>query len=374
LVLDHPDAADGNTTPCRACHGTDYRGTVLSVSQDNRTLSTPFGTKSFWNGFKVGCYNCHLGPRNSDTNPNRAPVANNTAATTTAGASVSINLVATDADNNPLTLRIISQPAHGTTALAGTVAVYFPEPDYIGADSFTFAANDGSTDSNLATVSITVGVSPCSLTCNPAAPAGAAVNAPVSFAASTTSSGCSTSVSYEWDFGDGSLHSTAPNPSHAYTTADTFRWTMTAHAGPASCTGAGELRTTTTPLRAPYLLEQIKVTTNNQGRDLSVAWDSSNCPSAGYHIVYGYGSGLKTWTLAGGVCSIGTSGSVLWASTPDPRGDPSRLLWFLVVGDDGFATEGSWGVTSAGAERGGAAPSAVCGIAVKNTTGYCAAP
>ena len=33
---------------------------------------------------------------------------------------------------------------------------YNPDTDYVGADSFTFKANDGTTDSNIATVSITV--------------------------------------------------------------------------------------------------------------------------------------------------------------------------------------------------------------------------
>jgi hypothetical protein len=74
------------------------------------------------------------------------------------------------------------------------------------------------------------------------------------------------------------------------------------------------------------------------------------------------------------VCAVGNSGSTLWASTPDPATDPSRLLWFLLVGDDGSSTEGSWGVTSSGAERGGTVSSGVCELSVKDTSGFCAAP
>ncbi|MFZ2237876.1 MAG: Ig-like domain-containing protein [Dokdonella sp.] len=64
--------------------------------------------------------------------------------------------IATDSDGNALTLRVVSQPVHGTTGLAGTTATYFPEVGYSGADAFTFAAWDGATDSNLGRVSITV--------------------------------------------------------------------------------------------------------------------------------------------------------------------------------------------------------------------------
>jgi hypothetical protein len=41
-------------------------------------------------------------------------------------------------------------------AVAGSQATYQPRPGTIGADSFTFAARDGDTDSNLATVSIDI--------------------------------------------------------------------------------------------------------------------------------------------------------------------------------------------------------------------------
>jgi hypothetical protein len=373
-VIDHHDVASPDPAPCRACHGPDYRGTVLSMSQADRTFSTPFGTKHFWNGFMVGCYTCHIRPTESDPNPNRAPVAGSATATTTAGASLSIGLVATDPDNNPLTLRIVNQPTHGTAALAGTVAVYFPEADYVGGDSFTFAANDGSTDSNLATVAITVGVSPCSLTCGGTVPGSVAVNSAAFFQGSATANGCGALPSYEWDFGDGTLHSTSQSPSHAYVSADTFRWTMTTRAGVASCTSSGTIRTTTSPLPVPSLLQALEIGTSNHGRDLAIRWDPNNCPSSGYHLLYGYGSGLASGTIAGGVCALGTFGSALWAATPDPSGDPRRLLWFLVAGDDASSTEGSWGTTSAGQERGGTAASGVCGFAVKNTAGYCAAP
>ncbi|MGB4859365.1 MAG: Ig-like domain-containing protein [Dokdonella sp.] len=154
-IHDHKDAANGSAQACRACHGSDYRGTVLSYSKADRTLSTDFGSKHFWPGFRIGCYNCHNGPSNDHVNPNHAAVVQNATAQS-GGQAITIPLVATDSDGNALTLRVVSQPVHGTTGLAGTTATYFPEVGYSGADAFTFAAWDGATDSNLGRVSITV--------------------------------------------------------------------------------------------------------------------------------------------------------------------------------------------------------------------------
>lgn len=157
-VSRHPDlleSGQASRTQCRACHGADYRGTVLSRMQADRTLSA-FGTKTFYRGMIVGCYNCHRGPSSGDANANAAPVVAGAAVNTEAGVPVVIPLSATDANGNALTLRIISQATRGTVALAGTIATYHPEAGFAGNDAFTFAANDGSTDSNLGTITIAV--------------------------------------------------------------------------------------------------------------------------------------------------------------------------------------------------------------------------
>jgi hypothetical protein len=147
----------GDPTPCQACHGADYRGTVLSRAKASRTLSGESGTKQVWPGFQIGCYTCHLGPHNGDPNPNRAAIVTGSSTFTPAGVPVAITLGARDPDGDPLTLRIVSQSAHGTTGLTGSTARYVPEPGFVGLDHFTFAAWDGSTDSNLGTVTINVG-------------------------------------------------------------------------------------------------------------------------------------------------------------------------------------------------------------------------
>ena len=156
-VARHADAAEGGAAQCRSCHGADSRGTELSRSQADRTLSTEFGSKHFWRGFQIGCYTCHRGPGSEDANPNRAPVVSNASIATAVGVPMPVALSARDADGNRLKLRIVSQAAHGTVGLQGVQATYFPDADFSGSDSFTFAAWDGSTDSNLGTVSVSVG-------------------------------------------------------------------------------------------------------------------------------------------------------------------------------------------------------------------------
>src|SRR5581483_1203134 len=142
---------------CRSCHGADYRGTVLSRAQADRVLTgESFGTKRVWRGFQIGCYGCHNGPFNDDRNPNRAAVVSDATIATAKNAAVSVALAASDPDGNALALRIVSQPAHGTAGLSGRTATYTPAPGFVGSDQFTFAAWDGSTDSNLGTVHATV--------------------------------------------------------------------------------------------------------------------------------------------------------------------------------------------------------------------------
>ena len=63
----------------------------------------------------------------------------------------------TDVDNDLLTATLVNGPAHGTLVLAEDGSfVYTPEANFNGTDSFTYKATDGTLESNLATVTITV--------------------------------------------------------------------------------------------------------------------------------------------------------------------------------------------------------------------------
>lgn len=67
-----------------------------------------------------------------------------------------ITLSGYDPDSLTLTYIVLTQPSHG--ALSGTAPslTYTPDAGYHGSDSFTFKVNNGSVDSNIATVSITI--------------------------------------------------------------------------------------------------------------------------------------------------------------------------------------------------------------------------
>src|SRR5205823_13051048 len=93
---------------------------------------------------------------------NDAPVAVNDSFTTpedTAAAVVAPGVLGNDADvdGDALTAILVSNPSHGTVTLnANGSLTYTPATNYNGSDSFTYKANDGNADSNVATVSITI--------------------------------------------------------------------------------------------------------------------------------------------------------------------------------------------------------------------------
>jgi len=76
--------------------------------------------------------------------------------TTKVNQPASLQLVATDLDNDPLTYQITTRPAHGTLAGSGTNYLYAPQPGYLGADTVLFQASDGKDTSKPATIHITV--------------------------------------------------------------------------------------------------------------------------------------------------------------------------------------------------------------------------
>jgi hypothetical protein len=101
-------------------------------------------------------------------NFNRAPVVTPVAAATTINAPVTMTLPASDLDGNSVSVRIVSQPANGRVALSGTSATYYPDTSFEGVDRFAFAATDGSSDSNLATGTVTVAGGLCAAVLSPA--------------------------------------------------------------------------------------------------------------------------------------------------------------------------------------------------------------
>jgi hypothetical protein len=109
---------------------------------------------------------------------NVAPVADNDAYTATGTTPLNVTAAQgvlngdTDANGNPLTAVLVSPPVGGTLALNANGSFTYTHgtnPVAPVTVTFTYMANDGTLNSNVATVTITV---------NPAAPACTAPNAP----------------------------------------------------------------------------------------------------------------------------------------------------------------------------------------------------
>ena len=67
----------------------------------------------------------------------------------------------------------------------------------------------------------------CTVNCGATVPASGTTAQAIAFAATATTTGCSTQPTYQWDFGDGSPLSTQQNPSKTYTAAGTYNWRLT---------------------------------------------------------------------------------------------------------------------------------------------------
>lgn len=264
-VTKHADvlSALGGAGACKACHGNDYRGTVLSRAQSTRTITASFDggtvTVNLFRGAQIGCYNCHNGPSSDSINTIAAPVVSNVATNTTNDQSVAIPLSGT---GGTLQWQIVSQPANGTVGLTNGVAIYFPNPGFVGSDSFTFAAYNGSKNSNVGTGTVSVGQGAFSLGATAYVPPSYPASWPVAFNVVPAVTNYAGTVTVDWDFGDGSAHSLVPGPTHSYAQPGTYSWSVAVSVGGTSVTRNGTI-TITVP---------VMVQTAVSGSSLTVSW------------------------------------------------------------------------------------------------------
>ncbi len=87
---------------------------------------------------------------------NYPPVAGHLSATTQESTPLSTTLMATDSDANEPTYSVAEGPSHGRLSSVPPRLTYVPASDYNGPDSLACTVNDGTVDSDPATVSITV--------------------------------------------------------------------------------------------------------------------------------------------------------------------------------------------------------------------------
>jgi large repetitive protein len=89
---------------------------------------------------------------------NDAPVAQAAAYSTLRNNAFTGNLVASDVDGNSLTYVITTQPTKGIVIVNSSTGgfTYIPGAGKTGADSFRFRVSDGTTNSNIARIDVTI--------------------------------------------------------------------------------------------------------------------------------------------------------------------------------------------------------------------------
>src|SRR5215203_1621747 len=98
-------------------------------------------------------------PQVEEESPITEPIAQDGSVTTSENKQLNIKLNANDADGDNLSFTIVDDPSNGQLGNVNpstNTVTYTPDEDYSGEDNFTFIVNDGTSDSNEATVSITV--------------------------------------------------------------------------------------------------------------------------------------------------------------------------------------------------------------------------
>ncbi len=115
------------------------------------------GTDSFVYRANDGQDNSNPGTVTIAISPvNDAPIAHSQTVTTIEDTARTVTLLASDVDGDTLKYAVVSQPAKGVLSGAAPNLTYTPNPNLNGSDSFTFRVNDGTVDSSLAAVSITM--------------------------------------------------------------------------------------------------------------------------------------------------------------------------------------------------------------------------
>lgn len=90
------------------------------------------------------------------TNVNDAPVAQAIAVAGQEDTLIPVTLIASDVDGDSLVFRIVTGPVNGVLTQNGANVSYTPDANFAGTDSFTYVANDGQIDSEVASATITV--------------------------------------------------------------------------------------------------------------------------------------------------------------------------------------------------------------------------
>ena len=156
---------DADNDPLTAILVTGPAHGSLTLNPNGGFLYTPTagykGADSFTYEANDGTLNSNVATVNL-TIADHAPVAVNDSYTTLENTALTVPAAGvlandTDADGDPLTAAVVAGPTHGTLGLNSNGSfTYTPNAGYRGADSFTYQANDGTLNSNTATVNLTI--------------------------------------------------------------------------------------------------------------------------------------------------------------------------------------------------------------------------
>ncbi|MDF7827090.1 Ig-like domain-containing protein, partial [Pontiellaceae bacterium B12227] len=96
----------------------------------------------------------HLADLLNELHFNHAPVAYDQMLSFGVGSAANISLSATDVDGGTLVFNVLDGPFRGTMSGSAPDFLYTPDTQFVGSDSFTFTASDGSLTSNTGTVTL----------------------------------------------------------------------------------------------------------------------------------------------------------------------------------------------------------------------------
>ncbi len=138
----------------QAGHGTVSRTGVQLLYTPGKNFN---GTDSFTYTATDGAYKVSATVSVTVRSVNDAPVLKNDSASTSQNQTVAINVLANDSDpeGQTLSLTAVSAPKHGRATITAGQVVYTPSGEFIGSDTFTYAATDGAAKAS-ATVTVQV--------------------------------------------------------------------------------------------------------------------------------------------------------------------------------------------------------------------------
>ena len=342
---------DPESDPLTAALLTDVTSGSLTLSADGSFDYIPNadfnGTDSFTYEARDGNGGATPGTVTITVNPiNDPPVATDDAYTT--DEDIALVRVApgvlgndTDPDGDTLTAVLVGDVTSGTLTLTADGSFsYIPNANYNGSDSFTYVTNDGTTDSNLATVSITINPVNDPPVADPGGPYPGTASIALSVDGSASSDPDGSIVSHVWDFGDGAIASGSV-ASHTYVTGGTFTITLTV----TDDGGASNSATTTATILAPPVADAGGPYTGVIGAPVSLTGAASSDPDG---------------SITSYAWNFGDSASGTGITIGHTYGSAGTYTVTLTVTDDDGFTATDTAIATIGSLDGGAIYSAEC--------------